>query len=444
MNPVEMNILELASADEQVRVLKINEAWNCYLGQIAKPLRVRANQPDDNVIVNFARLVVNKAVSFLFGEGVSFALDSDQEIDPREEWLNQCWRRNHQASMLKKLAQNGAISGHAYIKIIPGIPFPRFVVLDSQNVTAIWKADDIETVEKYTVSFPTILDGAPAAYRQVIEQDTTATWKMTQQMKRTLDREWTTTSIEIWPHQWAPIIDCQNLPLANSFYGLADLNDDTLPLMNSINFTLSNIQKIIRYHAHPRTWGKSIMANELSSGPDEVMLFPSPDAELHNLEMSGDLGSSIAFYERLKELFFALARIPEVSIGKLDNAGALSGVALKILYEPLIELTQDKRTSYEEMLIELNRRALDLGGYGNENVGIVNWPELTPTDPKSDAETALLDQQLGASKRTLLAKRGYDPDVEESNCSTEAEAVGAGLLQFGQIRPDEVVGNVPQ
>ena len=48
----------------------------------------------------------------------------------------------------------------------------------------------------------------------------------------------------------------------------------------------------------------------------------------------------------------------EVSVGKVDNIGALSGVALEILYQPLMELTYVKQMTYGPLLEEVNRRAL--------------------------------------------------------------------------------------
>jgi len=175
---------------------------------------------------------------------------------------------------------------------------------------------------------------------------------------------------------------------------------------------LSNLARIIRFHAHPKTWGRGFLADQLKVAVDETIVLPSPDAELHNLEMESDLSSSIAFYERLREALHEISRIPEVATGKLDRTGQLSGVALAILYQPLLEKTESKRRTYGDMLVELNRRLLALGGYGEENHTVIHWPELLPRDMLQERQAALLDEQLGVSRDTILTRLGYDAELE--------------------------------
>jgi len=119
----------------------------------------------------------------------------------------------------------------------------------------------------------------------------------------------------------------------------------------------------LKYHGHPKTWGKGFEAAELRIAVDETVVLPSPDAELHNLEMLNDLSSAIDFYKRLKEALHETSQIPEVALGKLESTNGLSGLALQILYQPLIEKTETKRQLYGEMLVDLNRRMLEVGDF---------------------------------------------------------------------------------
>ena len=53
-----------------------------------------------------------------------------------------------------------------------------------------------------------------------------------------------------------------------------------------------------------------------------------------------------------------------------------------------------------------------------------DWPEMLPGDPLVERQTALIDQQLGASSDTLLQQLGYDPDLErEKRGAQEAETM---------------------
>ncbi len=110
------------------------------------------------------------------------------------------------------------------------------------------------------------------------------------------------------------------------------------------------------------------------------------------------------------------------------RAGALSGVALNILYQPLLEKTETKRRTYGDLLVELNRRLLALGGFGEDNFTVLHWPELLPGDPKAEAETALLQQQLGVSQDTLIERLGFDPELERQKRQAGDQQLGERLL----------------
>ncbi len=429
LNIVERQLQEIAALDEISRAARFKKVWDAYYGRFAKPLKVKLNQPDDNVLVNFARVVVDKGVSFLFGQDVAFEI-SETEETAAEEWLDACWDANRKMTTLQKLALNGAVTGHAFVKIVPQQgAYPRLVVLDPSTVTVRWETDDIQQVVSYRIQYPAIDPdtGKPMAVRQLIERDSQV-WRITDQVSRADSTTWTTTSEAVWPHPWPPIADCQNLPAPNEYWGISDLEDDVLQLNHSINFVLSNLARIIRYHAHPKTWGRGFTANQLNIAVDETIVLPSADAELRNLEMVSDLSSSIALYERLREALHEVSRVPEVATGKLENVGSLSGVALQILYQPLIEKTETKRRTYGDLLIELNRRLLALGGYGEDNRTVLHWPELLPGDPKAEAETALLHQQLGVSQATILEKLGYNPELEAQKREAGSQQLGATML----------------
>lgn len=429
-NPVAVSVAENVAAEEIARANQIAQRWRIYHGEHKKPLRVRAGQPDDNVIINYCRVIVDKGVSFLFGQEPQFELDETGRT-PAEEWLEACWSANRKATFLQRLALSGAIGGHAFVKIVPATmpgSYPRLVILDPATVTPTWQPDDIEKVTRYRIQYPAVdRTGKPMVIRQLIELDG-AVWRVTDQVSREGSAQWETTADATWPHPWPPIVDTQNMPCPHEYWGISDLEEDVLQLNRALNFVLSNLARIIRYHAHPKTWGKGFAAKQLDVAVDETIVLPSTDAELRNLEMVSDLSSSISVYERLREALHEVARVPEVATGKLDRAGALSGVALRILYQPLLEKTESKRRTYGDLLVELNRRLLALGGFGDENRTLIYWPELLPVDARMEAETALLHQQLGASADTLLQRLGFDPDVERAKREAGGRQLAEGLL----------------
>jgi hypothetical protein len=175
-------------------------------------------------------------------------------------------------------------------------------------------------------------------------------------------------------------------------------------------------------------------------GVDETIVLPGDNAELHNLEMQSDLTSSLAYYARLKEALHEVSRVPEVATGKLESSGALSGVALQLLYGPLVQATEAKRLTYGEMLIELNRRLLEMSGRSTEKLTALVWPEILPKNALEERQTALLDKQIGVSADTLITQQGHNADEEKAKKESEVAEMGEQLLTAfdrGQMATDE-------
>lgn len=421
-NAVLQSLLRSMEAEEAARKLKIANAWRFYYGNLPQPLRVKIGQPNDNVLSNLARLIVDKGVSFLFGGAIEFTVDEEAETEA-DRWLAACWKRNKQQILLHRLAVNGGVCGQAFVKVLaPSVPgeYPRLVCLDPANVNVLWDPEDYEQAVEYRIEWTAIhpATGKPEARRQVITQ-AGAAWRILDQVSQGDRSRWETTHEALWPYAWPPIFSCQNLPAPNCFWGLADIEPDILNLLQARNSVCSQIARILRYHAHPKTWGSGFTAQDLRMSVDDIVILPGKEAKLQNLEMTSDLESSLEYLRYLDDQLLSLTQIPPVALGKVDSTGPLSGVALRIHYQPLLERTETKRRLYGEMLCELNRALLDLGGLGAERDCGVTWPELLPRDEAAEAETALLYHQLGVSQDTILQRLGFDAQAEQEKRAEE-------------------------
>lgn len=437
--PIERALMDQWRRSQDERIRRIARAWQAYNGQLAPPFAVRPKDKfDDNVQVNYLRMAVDKGASFLMGDSVTFELDEDRRTR-EEDWLEACWKANRKMSLLHKLAINGGVAGHAFIKIVLGNarthPYPRLVLLDPQTVTVIHDGDDIDTVRAFIIEYPTMDPdrGMLDRRQRIVEAPDGESWEIVDEEKKPDAARWLEIGRESWPYPFAPVVDAQNLPMPNEYWGTPDLEDDVIRIQRSVDFVLSNVMRIIRFHAHPKTWGKGFSARKVEIGVDDILLLDD-QGELHHLEMTGDLTASIEYYRQLKEALQTVTRIPPIATGKVDASGPLSGTALRIHYGPLLELTQTKRMLYGDMLAELCRRLLVVGGFGEPEKVEVRWPEAIPTDPKEEAEVMLLHEQLGVSKKTIITKLGYDPDVEQANnrdALAEMEARMAGAAPSG-------------
>lgn len=439
MGIFEQAIMDQVAADEQQRLRRFQAAWRAYYGQDVKPLKVKPGKPDDNVPINLLRLLVNRSTSAL----IRGARWDYEENETAQAYLDTVWNASRRARTLRWLGLNGAVCGHVFAKIVParaaaeGRPArpARVLALDPATVSMAWDADDIDEIYRYRIQWnATDMAGRPIVKRQTIEREGRG-WTITDAESRPDQAGWTQTSQVDWPWEFSPIVDAQNLPAPNEVWGNSDLEADIIALQNALNFTVSNVQRIIRYHAHPKTWGSGFNASELRAAVDEMIVLPNAQATLHNLEMQSDLDSSLALYDRLRQALHALLQVPEVATGKLDTiAGAISGVALQILYQPLMERVEDKRETYGEMLLELNRRLLIMAGLAPAP-GQMIWPEVIPRDPMAERQAALLDQQLGVSQDTLLQQLGYEPDNERAKSQVDAIDAADRLLTAMDRRP---------
>jgi hypothetical protein len=463
---------EMETADiERAKMFKA--AWEIYDGKHPDSLpttRGVSGKPDvnDNVKYNLSRLTVDKGVSFLMGgldQEIKFQLEeqpgdgdpgtqdpgsADQipsrqpnTASPDEEWLESTWGANQKKTVLSDIATNGGVCGHYFVRLyedgaVMNPELPRMVNLDPAYVTPIWKEDDYQIVLGYKIQFPT---RGKRVRRTLIEPDVqdienfdprqVERWMITDQVAdgtALTANAWSTQSEEIWDHPFSPVIDGKNLPSPNMYWGYGDLEGGLIEMNLSINRALSSMQRILRLHGHPKPWVAGVTPDQIQlliQGVDRIITLPV-DAELKQLEMSGDLSPMVEFYRQLKSAFHEQAHNPQVEPEKLGSAGSLSGLALKILYQPLLEQTGTKRGTYGDFLLELNRRLLVLGGIQPSPVSIA-WPDPLPMDIKETTDALVAQRELGLSQETALERLGEDPGVEEERRNRDSVSLGAGL-----------------
>lgn len=422
-NPVAADILRADEHDREERLRRWRCAWEAYRGDLPDPLKVAMGDPDDNIKLNLARPVVNAGLHFLFGRDVRLTVAGDEAA---QTWLDAAWRMNRQATTLLNLGKNGALCGHAFVRIVPDspltAPYPRLVVLDPANVAAFWEADDIENIFAYTIEFPDVdrRTGRPLTRRTEIARDGAA-WTITDKVAAAGGRWQVVGTPAAWPYPWPPIVHCQNMPCPNEFWGEADLDEDVIAVNRAINTAMSNANRAVRIHAHPWPVGKGLRAEEVDRSLNALILLQNPNASLDLLQAQGVGAADFELYRHLKEALHAIAETPEIATGRLDNIGQLSGLALQILYGPLLAKTQTKRRTYGDMLQALCARLLELGGYGAGAEVTVGWSDPLPKDAEAERRVAEADRRLGASAATLLERLEMDPIKEQERRAQEAQ-----------------------
>lgn len=440
-------LLEPLLKEDQARMTDIELARDYRRGNQRQQMRVRAGQADDNLIINFSGLIIDRGVSMLFGNGVEFDCESEEQA----EYLKRVWDANKQQILLHRLALSGGESGTCYLKIIldgttdkSGEALPRLVSVDPLWVRMETNPEDFDQVDKYIICYKTTgPDGKEMARRQEIEYDPESdTWTITDWYASDATRgKWELLNDPIpWEYPFPPILHWQNLPNAFSVYGQPDITDDMIALQDRINFIAGNISKIIRLHAHPMRVGRNIgNMDTIELGPDKMVRLTG-DGEIVNVEMQSDLSSSQEFLRILRQSLFDIARMVDID-SIPDKLGALTNFGLRVLYMDTINKIGTKRELYGDALIELNWRLSILRGLNVPNGGKIIWHDFLPINEVEAITAVKGDLEMGiVSKETVAAARGYDWQQEQERLSGEASTgsnIGAMLLRnFNRGQPN--------
>ena len=435
--------------EDQERKRRMTEAWKAYRGEFQRPLKVKANQTDDNVISNRCAPIVDKGVSFLFGqvlkiEATNEATNGDKSASkptPIQDFLDGLWGDDDdRMTLLSNLAINGGVCGQVFVRLIPAqgqMKYPRVVVLNPQLIRIVTHPDDLGLVIAYIIEYP---GEADFQKRQIIaridpdnlasiagEYDLDDTWTITNYLRRGMIGSWLQVGEpEVWPYPFAPIASCQNMPNPNESWGKPDLTPDIIDQNKVLNFVQSNVSRVLKFHAHPKTVVTGTTATQVQIGIDELIFLPTDNSKITNVEMQSDLHSSLNFAAVLRDDMDEQSRVPAVALGRVEAVpkGNVSGVALQLLFQPLIEKTTQKQRLYGCLIREISRAALvlsetiGLDEYENYPIGL-HFQNLLPVDDLSAAQTAQILKTLGVSDSTILSQLGYNSDDEAEKSATE-------------------------
>lgn len=405
-----------------------------YQGNYRKQLAVRALQADDNIGFNFIGLVVDRAVSMLLGGGIGVDFGENETAD---DYIESVYLANKSDILFHKACQFSGIYGTGFLKIVPDgtstrstnpVLVPRLIALDPQWVTIQTMPEDIETVSAYIIRY----NVGDTARKQEIER-TPFNWLVSDyQNNRQTSGRWVLINQEQWPYEFPPMLHWQNLPQPADVYGQSDI-EDIIEIQDRVNFVASNISKIIRYHAHPKTWGRNAgNSSKTSWGADEMVLFQGNEALIQNLEMQSDLASSRAFMMELRQAIFDISRTVDIT-SITDKLGSLTNFGLRVLFIDALNKLATKRALFGEALEELNHRLLSMANIEHEDGGAIEWPDPMPVNEQEEVTSLQADLSMGlVSKQTAQKKRNYDPEQENELMGEEKsdeESVGSMLLQ---------------
>jgi hypothetical protein len=397
--------------------------FDYYRGHHRRPLVVKANQADDNIILNYSRRVVDKGVAFLFGPDLTFEVGDEGEESAADEWLARCWGPEEtRRRTLLDLSVNGGVTGTPFLRLYaperPG-ELPRLASLNPTLMDIITHDDDMDDVVAYHMVWKSGKGSEAMWKRHRMDRQANGTWLISEEV-HSRGGVWQLAQETPWPWTFAPVFWCQNLPHPNEVWGISDLEE--ADINDGINWVASNINRILRYHAHPKTVGIGFMPEAIqNTSVDGMWSINVPGANVFNLEMQSDLASAYQMLMALKEAYAKTTGVPDLDPDKV-NVGALSGFALRILYGDLLDKTRVKRVTYGAMLNAVNAALLEMGGFDGSMPVRCVWGEPLPGNEAEEVAALSADRKNGGSLTTYLERRGYDPERELERLAAEREA----------------------
>jgi hypothetical protein len=364
------------------------------LGIQKRFIRVLPNQPDDNLVDNKIRTIVNRTVSMLMGKGVT--LEWPEGSDAQQAYIEQVLKANEWDLLLHKAAMSGAEGGQVFVKLLPVEgKEPRIILLDNALMDIETDRHDFQKITKYTIQYKTTtLEGKETAYKQETEwtptsdKDTTIGYWLITDWEVGPNGTWQLVGQPIsWEYDFPPIVSWQNLPNLGEAWGEPDITKDLIELQDRYNATQSYNVKTIRLHAFPKLWGRNIGKFEsLSFGPDKIISFSHPEAFLDQLPELGDLSASYQLQLGLKKELYDNSRTVDIS-SMADKLGAITNFGLHVLYQDALAKTETKRKLYGWGIVEIVKRLLELAGMEPVEVK-TKWADPLPENRLEAANTA--------------------------------------------------------
>lgn len=403
-----------------VRRRAFEESSEYYEGDQPPSFPIKPGQYDDNVVVNVTKQAVDRIIAFLFPSMPRFQLDGTMDTESEaEKYLKDTWVENGGAFLLNKIASNGSLSGHNFVRILPPETaggFSRIVNLNPRLIVAYWKADDVDKVLWYEMNWT-------VGKKEYIVDfvDLGGRWEI-YEYSRPVGNMWVLDKTTPWNYRYGPIVDWQHNPRPNEFYGGAETSKDMKKLNRSINKVASDINRILRFHAFPKTIGIGMSAEDIKgTSIDSFWAVANPDAQVYNLEMKSDLGSSMAMLTFLNDAFLSQARVV-IMKGTVKDFQRVTNTGIRAVFLDMIAKNQMNRWAYGQGLQEISRRILMLNNMPFDRRPDILWDDPLPTDDTEAINTLAIEHDHKfVSTETASLKRGYSWKEQLAQIETEAK-----------------------
>lgn len=419
------------SPADDARLQRYNE-FNAY----AEGWQQRSAKADA-LTLNYARTLLRKTVSYIFTAPVGISIPAEAAAATRATIAEKqlaTWRDALGLTRLDiALAMQALIQGDAAMKVTwnTTLGMPSVVAVDPASLTVQTAPDQPRQVE-------TVRHLYRATPRQ-LQQQFGARVESAIDLDKPLPtlEEWSASRFRVQvnnqllvnvenPYGLIPYVMIANDPLPDQFWGQSDLID-LMPVCTEINRRMSVFSQILDLSGAPITVLEGVDGTEgIRIGPGAKWELPEgARAYLLDLLQGGGAEVHLRYMDLLFRILHDLSETPRTAFG--DSGRDLSGAALEVEIQPLVQKVQRKRRQWDtaltqraELMLRMmaHHQQIDTSGFGTP---IAIWPPILPSDTDATVRNTVARVQNGLlSRRSAMAVLGeHDPDAELRQMAAE-------------------------
>lgn len=425
------------SPADDARLQRYTE-FNAY----AEGWQQRGTRPDA-LTFNYARTLLRKTVSYIFNAPVAIGIPAEKAATARanraEKQLT-AWRDSLGLTRLDiSLAMQSLVQGDAAMKITwnhtPGMP--SVVAVDPASLTVHTAPDHPRQVDvvrhlyratprQLQHQFGMRVDGAVDPDKPVptLEEWSDSRFRVLVNGQSLVDVQ--------NPYGMIPYIIIANDPQPDQFWGQSDLAD-LMSVCSEINRRMNVFSQILDLSGAPITVLEGVDGTEgIRVGPGAKWELPEgARAYLLDLMQGGGAEIHLKYMDLLFRILHDLSETPRTAFG--DSGRDLSGAALEVEIQPLVQKVQRKRQQWEtaitqraELMLRMmhHHQQVDTAGFGTP---VAIWPPILPSDTDAAVRNTVARVQHGLlSRRSAMTTLGeHDPDAELRQMAAEPLVKGS-------------------
>lgn len=353
-----LGLVELADEEFEVHGPRLNRYSSCWAWYLGHHWSYRREMGEQNITMNYVRTMSDYITNFCFGKGIQFKTpEQNAAIIPH--LLQTVWEQhNSKHYVLWEMGQLAGVTGDCFVKVAYEEPFVdsagithagriRIIPLNPAHCFPEYHPHDRDRILRFKLKYR-FWGTSPEGTRQVYTFTEILTEDSVEQYINDELIDQYDNAIGV-----IPIVHIPNMTISSSPWGQSDIWD-IISLNRELNEKMTEVSDIINYHAAPVTIITGAKASQLERGPKKVWAGLPKEANVFNLESSGNMAGALEYIQFIKRAMHEITGVPETALGQFQPVSNTSGVALAIQYQPMMNKYNQKKIHFTKGLEKIN------------------------------------------------------------------------------------------